>query len=188
MKIKGLVVVTSNKHKVSEINAILGTKYKASKEDIPEIQSLDLDAVIEAKAKAAYEKFKKPVLVTDVSLEIESLNGLPGTFVKYFVQTLGAGKTSLLIKSKNRKAKVTDALGLYDGTDLKIFKGTMRGTISERPRGNSGFGFDVVFIPNGQKKTYAQMSQAEKNEISHRAVALGKLKNYLKSENKVDPC
>ena|SRR3989338_10419157 len=181
MNLKNIVVITSNKHKVAEINQILGTNYKVSKIDIPEIQSLNLDEVIEAKARTAYEIVKKPVLVTDVSLEIKALNGLPGPFVKYFVQTIGAGGTANLIKNKSKKAKVTDALGLYDGKVLRIFKGTLEGTISDSPKGDSGFGFDVVFIPKGQKKTYAQMSETEKNEISHRSIALEKLKAYLNS-------
>jgi len=179
MKLQDLIVVTSNKHKIAEINQILGTNYKVSKIDVPEIQSLNLDEVIEAKAKAAYEIIKKPVLVTDVSLEIKALNGLPGPFVKYFVQTLGAGRTAALLKNKTKKAKVTDALGLYDGKQLKIFKGTLEGTISDSPKGDLGFGFDVVFIPKGQTRTYAQMSDSEKNKISHRGIALHKLKAYL---------
>lgn len=179
MKLSDIVVVTSNKHKVAEINKILGTNYKISKLEIPEIQSLNLDEIITKKAKTAYEIAKKPVLVTDVSLEIEALNGLPGPFVKFFVQTIGVGGTVNLIKSKNRNAIVTDALGLYDGITMKIFKGTLRGTLASKPRGSAGFGFDVVFIPKGKKKTYAQMSSIEKNEISHRAIALKKLKAYL---------
>jgi non-canonical purine NTP pyrophosphatase (RdgB/HAM1 family) len=181
MNLKNIVVVTSNKHKVAEINQILGTNYKVSKIDVPEIQSLNLDEVIEAKARAAYELIKKPVLVTDVSLEIKALNGLPGPFVKYFVQTIGAGGTASLIKGKSKKAVVTDALGLFDGKVLKIFKGTLEGTLADSPRGNSGFGFDVVFIPKGHKKTYAQMSETEKNKISHRSIALSKLKTYLET-------
>lgn len=181
MKLTDLVVITSNESKIKEINEILGTHHQVSKLDIPEIQSLDLDEVIEAKAKAAYEKIKKPVLVADVSLEIEALGGLPGTFVKYFIQTIGPVKTVSLIKGKNNKAKVTDALGIYDGKTLKIFKGTLQGTLSQKAKGTSGFGFDVVFIPNGFKKTYAQMTTEEKNKVSHRAKALKKLKAFLKS-------
>ncbi|MBI2598648.1 non-canonical purine NTP pyrophosphatase [Candidatus Curtissbacteria bacterium] len=178
-KLKDLVVVTSNSHKLQEINEILGTNHKVSKIDVPEIQSLDLDEVITAKAKAAYEKIKKPVLVTDVSLQIESLDGLPGPFVKYFLKTLGAEKTVSLIKSKNTRTKVTDALAIYDGRTLKIFKGMIHGHLVPKAKGNQGFGFDVVFVPNGFKKTYAQMSPVEKNKISHRALALKKLKKYL---------
>lgn len=184
MKLSNIVVVTSNKYKIAEINKILGTNYKVFSLNVPEIQSLNLDEVITAKAKAAFAIVKKPVLVTDVSLEIEALNGLPGPFVKYFVDTISPAGTVNLIKDKSKKAKVTDALGLYDGKTMKIFKGTVHGILANKPRGSSGFGFDVVFIPSGYKKTYAQMTALEKNTISHRSIALQKLKEYIKAHAK----
>lgn len=179
MNLKDLVVVTSNKNKLKEINAILGTSHRVSKINVPEIQSLDVDEVITEKAKAAFLKIKKPVVVTDVTLEIEALGGLPGPFVKFFLHTLGAEGTAKLLKGKSTKAKVTDAIAIYDGRDLKIFKGTVYGKLIDKAKGTNGFGFDVVFVPRGYKKTYAQLSNKEKNEISHRAKALKKLKEYL---------
>lgn len=183
MKLHDLVVITSNENKLAEINAILGTKHKVSTIDIPEIQSLDLDEVITAKAKAAYERIKKPVLVTDVSLEIKALNGLPGTFVKFFLKTLGTEKTVDLIKGKNTDTTATDAIAVFDGKELKIFKGVMNGTLSKKDKGKNGFGFDKVFIPKGYTKTFAQMPTELKNKISHRAKALKKLKVYLESRS-----
>ena len=178
MKLSDLVVITSNIGKIEEINAILGTDHKVSTIEVPEIQSLNLDEVITAKAKAAYEKIKKPVLVTDVSLEIEGFGGLPGPFVKFFLKTLGAEKTVKLVKG-SRRTKVTDAVAVYDGKILKIFKGTVWGKVVPKSRGTSGFGFDFVFVPDGYRQTYAQMPSAVKNKISHRAMALKKLKDYL---------
>ena len=171
--------ITSNKHKIQEINKILGTNFVPTKLKIDEIQSLILNQVVKAKAKEAYKIIKEPILVADVSLEIEALGGLPGTFIKFFIETLGPAGTAKLIKGKNRRARLTDAIAYFDGKLLKIFKGTVEGTIAEAPKGQSGFGFDVVFIPKGYNKTYAQMSQEEKNEISHRSIALKKLKKYL---------
>lgn len=178
IKLENLVVVTSNAGKIAEINDILGINHQISTIDIPEIQSLDLDVVIAAKAKAAYAKIKKPVLVTDVSLEIEGLGGLPGPFVKFFLKTLGEEKTVQLIKGSKR-TKVTDAVAIYDGKTLKIFKGTVWGKVVPKSRGKNGFGFDFVFIPDGHNKTYSQMPTSLKNQISHRAEALKKLKVYL---------
>lgn len=180
IKLKDLVVITSNENKLSEINAILGTNHKVSTIDIPEIQSLNLDEVITAKAKAAYAKLKKPVLVTDVSLEIAGLRGLPGPFVKFFLTTLGPAKTAKLIRGKGTKTKVTDAVAIYDGRTLKIFKGVVWGKVIPKVKGKMGFGFDKVFIPNGYKKTYAQMSASLKNAISHRAKAIQQAARYLK--------
>lgn len=179
IKLKDLVVVTSNEGKVSEINAILGTNHKVSAIDVPEIQSLNLDEVITAKAKAAYEKIKKPILVGDVSMEIEALGSLPGPFVKYFLNTLGTVGTVALLKGKSTKTKVTDVVAIYDGKATKIFKGVIWGTLVPKDRGTNGFGFDKVFIPNGHTLTLAQMPSSLKNTISHRALALKKLKKYL---------
>lgn len=182
MKLKDLTVVTSNKNKLAEINSILGTNHRVSSVDVPEIQSLDLDEVITAKAKAAYAKIGKPVLVTDVSLEIEKLKGLPGTFVKFFIQTLGTTGTVRFLGKGIHKAKATDAVAIYDGKTLKIFKGTVVGTLASKDRGDAGFGFDKVFVPYGYKKTWAQLPDNVKNKISHRAKALRKLKKYLENQ------
>ena len=178
-KFKNFLAITSNKNKLAEINKILKAKHELSTIDIPEIQSLDLDEVITAKAKSAYEKIKKPVLVEDISLEIKALNGLPGTFVKFFLAALGTEGTVALLGDKKTDTKVTNATALYDGKNLKIFKGSTYGTLSRKNRGVNGFGFDKVFIPKGYKQTYAEMSLALKNKISHRAKALRKLKQYL---------
>lgn len=181
IKLSDLVVVTTNQGKLKEINKILGINHQVSKINVPEIQSLNLDEVISSKAKAAYEILKKPVLVTDVSLEIEALGGLPGPLVKYFISSLGVQKTVNLLNGKSTKAKVTDAVAIYDGKTLKIFKGTIHGHLARKSRGAGryAFGFDVLFIPAGSQKTFAEMSTAEKNKISHRAKALKKLKKYL---------
>lgn len=181
VRLEELVVVSSNQGKINEVNDILGTNHKVSNLDVPEIQSLDLDEVITAKAKAAFAKIKKPVLVTDVSLEIESMKGLPGPFVKFFLHTLGTEGTVALIKGKSTNAKATEVEAIYDGKNLKIFKGTMTGTLVAKNRGKNGFGFDKVFVPDGYKKTYAEMPTNLKNQISHRAKALTKLKKYLSS-------
>lgn len=179
IELADLVVITSNENKIAEINAILGTNHKVSTIDVPEIQSLDLEEIIKAKAKAAYAKIKKPVLVTDVSLEIEALGGLPGPFVKFFLKTLGEEGTVRLLKGKSTKTKVTDAVGIYNGKTLKIFKGIVYGHLVPKKRGKRGFGFDFVFVPNGCNKTYSQLTEKEKNKISHRALALQNLKQYL---------
>ncbi len=179
LKLSDLVVVTSNKDKLAEINEILGTNHQVSKIDIPEIQSLDLDEVITSKAKSAYKKLNKPVMVEDISFEIEALNGLPGTFVKFFLSRLGTEATVKLVGKSKTDTRVTAAVAIYDGKNLKIFKGTVLGTLSSKNRGAGGFGFDKVFIPNGHTKTYAQMPLSLKNKISHRAVALKKVIQFL---------
>ena len=179
MKLADVVVVTSSQNKLAEINQILGTNHHVSTLNIPEIQSLDLDEDITAKAKAAYAKIKKPVLVEDISLEIKALKGLPGTFVKFFLSTLGTERTASLIKHQKSDTTVTAACAIYDGNQLKIFKGTVKGTLSKKNRGKNGFSFDKIFIPEGDEKTYAQLPSSIKNKISHRAHALKKVKKFL---------
>ena len=179
LKLSDLVVVTTNKDKLAEINEILGTNHKVSKNDITEIQSLDLDEVIADKAKKAYQIVKKPVLVEDVSLEIKSLSGLPGPLVKFFLKTLGTEGTVRLVKGKDTTTRAICALAIYDGKILKIFRGFSYGTLSEENRGSFGFGIDKVFIPKGYTQTFAQMPPSLKNQISHRAKALMQVKKYL---------
>lgn len=179
MKLSDLTVVTTSADKLKEINEILGTNHKVSKLDIPEIQSLDLGKVITAKAEEAYRQIKKPVMVEDVSLEIKALKGLPGTFVKFFLNTIGTEGTVSLVRDKDTTTKVTTAVAIYDGRDLRIFKGIVWGTLSAKNRGANGFGFDKVFIPRGYNKTFAQLPTKIKNKISHRGKALISLKKYL---------
>lgn len=180
LKLSDLTVVTTSSNKLAEINQILGTNYKVSKLDLLEIQSLDLKEVIKNKAKEAYKKLKKPVLVEDISFEIESLNGLPGTFIKFFLKTLGTEKTASLVGKKKTDTKVTAAVAIYDGKKLQIFKGIVYGTLSSKDKGDFGFGFDKVFIPKGYTQTFGQMPPSLKNTISHRAKALRKVLAYFK--------
>ncbi len=182
MDLKDLTFVTSNKNKVREIGQILGPEVRIRELDISEIQSLDLDQVVSAKAKAAFQVVKKPVVVEDVSFEIEALNGLPGTFIKFFMQRLGSEKTACLVGHEKTNTTVTAAVALYDGIKLKIFKGVTHGTLSKKDRGTSGFAFDHIFIPKGHKKTFAEMNAELKNKISHRAKAFRKLKRFMEAE------
>lgn len=182
-KIQDYIFITSNKNKALEIRQILGSSIKIKELDLDEIQSLDINKVIMAKAKAAYEIVKKPVVVEDISFEIKALNGLPGPFIKFFLMSIGTEGTVKLIGNNPSNTTVTAGIGAYDGQKLKTFKGVVKGTLSKTNKGESGFGFDRIFIPTGYKKTYAQMDPVLKNKISHRAKALEKLKTYLSRIN-----
>ena len=123
-------------------------------------------------------------MVEDVSFEIKALGGLPGTFIKFFLKTLGTDGTVALVKGKDTATKVTAAAAIYDGDNLKVFKGSIYGTLSPKNKGEYGFGFDKVFIPAGYKQTLAQMPPSLKNKISHRAKALRKVLAYLDTSKK----
>lgn len=175
-----IVVVTGNDHKYAEMRAIVGPDLERVSLDIPEIQSLDLREVIKAKAEAAYNFVQKTVVVEDVSIEISALGGLPGPLVKWFIQTLGpAGIARLVLKEQDNRAVVRTALDLYNGSRHQLFTAEVEGSVAAEPRGENGFGFDSIFVPTGQRLTYAEMPDEQKNTISHRAIALGKLKDHL---------
>jgi len=172
--------VTSNKNKVREAEEILGKKLKNVKLDIPEIQSLNVEEVIKEKAKKAYCKIKNPVLLEDTGFYIESLNNFPGALIKWMLGTLGnQGICSILKDEKNRKVTVKTCFCLYNGRNFNIFTGSLKGTIPKTPKGETGFGWDPIFIPDGYEKSFAEMTSEEKNAISMRKIALEKLRQFL---------
>lgn len=178
-----ITLATGNKHKAKEVERILNIPLEIKEIELDEIQEINLEKVALHKLNQAYELVKKPVIVDDVSVEIDAWGGFPGPLVKWLVKA-GNGNASLVLRmlkgEKNRKAKVKLAVGFHDGKKAHIFIGEVEGRISEEMKGKSGFGWDPVFIPNGQKKTYAQMSFEEKDRVSHRGKALRKLHDFLK--------
>jgi XTP/dITP diphosphohydrolase len=176
-----LYFVTSNENKIKEAQAILDIPISIIKLDLPEIQSLDPEEIINHKAKIAYEKIKKPLLVEDVSFLVDSWGGFPGPFIKY-LQKAGGNELFLRMMSneKNRKASAIATIGLHTGTDIILFSGRVDGQIVQSIRGVNGWGFDFIFQPDGEQRTFAQMSDEEKNKLSHRYRALAKLKAFLK--------
>lgn len=145
--------------------------------DLEEIQSLDLEAIVITKAKAAYEKVGKPVLVEDVSAGLDELNGLPGPFIKFFEIALGKDALYQLVRT-SPAATATCMIGYYDGSRSLAIRADVYGKVIPL-RVDNGFGFDGVFIPDGQTKTYAEMTPAEKDTVSHRALAIRKLAEQL---------
>ena len=174
--------MTANLNKVREAENILGEKFLVDhrKLDLVEIQSLKSAEIIKKKAEEAYKILKLPVLVDDTSLSFAAWNGLPGPLIKWFVERMGEpGLCRMLKGEKNRKATVTCSVAFYDGKKIKIVNVEEEGIITDKPMGKAGFGFDSIFIPKGQKKTYAQMTSEEKDKISHRKLALEKMRKYL---------
>ena len=187
MKFREIIFVTGNRAKVREAENILKIPLKVSEVDLDEIQDTDLEKIAFHKLNQAYEKIKKPLIVDDVSLEIHEWNGFPGPLIKWLLKA-GDGDASVLLKMlegvKNRSVTARLAIGFHDGKTPRIFYGETKGKIAEEIRGENGFGWDPVFIPDGRDKTYAEMSPDEKNEISHRRKGLDKLKEFLDSQQK----
>ena len=176
-KLFDLFFVSSNSHKYRESKTILdslGIRLGFLKSNLKEIQSNSLDAIAIVKARDAFSKFKKPVIIEDDGLFIDSIDGFPGPYSSYVFQTVGSKGILNLLKN-NRKAKFISVITYCDKTNLQLFKGKLDGRISKVQKGR-GWGYDPIFIPNNSKKTFAEINN--KNEVSHRYKALKKFSNW----------
>lgn len=177
---KNLKFVTGNPNKVREAHEILGFEIEHAGMELHEIQTCSLREVVTAKAHQAWEALQVPVMVEDSGLIFSAWNGLPGALVKWFEKTVGCeGLLKMLSGFDNRQATAVCMVAVYDGSNLRIAEGRVAGNISAEPRGQNGFGWDIIFIPEGHTGTYAEMSAEEKNSISHRRRALEELKKLL---------
>ncbi|MEB3844457.1 MAG: XTP/dITP diphosphatase [Desulfurococcales archaeon] len=180
-----LALVTGNKHKLREAQEILSPYgidlYMAGPEKI-EIQADSLSKIAMVAARHAWESLGKPLIVDDSGLFIEALNGFPGPYSRYVYDTLGVdGILKLLEGEENRHACFKTAVALVLPPLEMVFEGKTCGTITTRPKGSSGFGFDPIFVPEGCSRTYAEMTVSEKNKVSHRAKAMKTLGSFIKS-------
>lgn len=185
---KKIVLVTSNKAKARDIQKILGFPINVADIELEEIQETDLGKIAIHKINEAFEKIGSPVIIDDVGLYINAWNGFPGPLIKWILKA-GEGNASMLLKmmegEENRKAQVRLVAAYHDGKKAHIFFGEDKGEIAEEIRGENGFGWDPVFIPEGSTKTFAEMSFEEKNKDSHRRQALEKLKKFLEETKRV---
>ena len=181
-----VTLVTGNLNKLAELQAIFPASVDLvhAKLDIDEIQgeSADPHEILEDKLRKAFEIVSAPVIVEDVSAELSCLNGLPGPFVKFFEKRLGKGALWQLAQhADDKSATMRCVMGYYDGVRLEIVDGAVHGTIVA-PRGENGFGFDFVFVPDGHDRTTAEMSADEKNQISWRGRAARELSKRIFSK------
>lgn len=177
-----LTVVTGNKNKAEQIGLLLGIPTRTEMLDVEEVQSLDLTRVLESKAQTAFLRLKVPLIVDDVSLVFDELKGLPGPFVRWFLDTIGPeGLCRFADMTKTRKATATVGIGYIDEKGFKAFLGSKPGKIADHPSGNAGFGWDSVFIQEGFELTRASLTPLEYEHASIRKIALDSLKTYLDS-------
>jgi XTP/dITP diphosphohydrolase len=176
-----LVFASSNKHKYEEAKKILapfGIKLKFFKFCAVEIQSDSLLEIARQKALDAYSKCRKPVIIEDDGIFVDSLGGFPGPYSSYVYGTIGNLGVVRLVK-KDRKAKFCAIISYCDRSKKPVqFEGVVPGSIPKKPRGK-GWGYDPIFVPRGKNQTYGEMS--EKNTLSHRARALQKFARWYKS-------
>ncbi len=171
--------ITSNKNKFQEARAILPDIEQLDIE-LPEIQEIDAQKIIEAKLVTAFEHKKGAFIVEDTSLYLDCMNGLPGPLIKWFLCTIGNEglcKIACLLKNTNAKAKTIIGYA-KNPENILFFEGVIEGTIVE-PRGENPFGWDPIFQPKGFSRTFGQMTPEEKNAISMRRIAFEQLKNFL---------
>jgi len=163
-----IVFITGNPKKLEELKRVLPENLDITHRalDLTEIQSLDPHEIVSHKLREAYEQIGQPVLVEDVSAELKSLNGLPGPFIKFFMQRLG-DDALYKIAIENDEVRIVCTMGYFDGTTEHIVDGEMQGTVVA-PRGDGAFGFDPVIVPDGYDKTVAELGPKIKDEISHR--------------------
>lgn len=190
-----IVFATNNPNKIKEIRDILGDSFKLLSlhdlkiyEDIPEYEPT-LEGNAMHKARVVNRMLNMDVFADDTGLEIEALNGLPGVHSARFAgenKDSGANiekALSMMGECENRNARFRTVIALIlDGKEY-LFEGIVNGRIIAEKRGNEGFGYDPVFIPEGMTRTFAEMSLDEKNRISHRARAFEKLKEFLTRYN-----
>lgn len=170
-----LSFATGNLGKFNEASRLLpGLKLLSI--DLPEPQELDTRKITQSKLQHVLSLGLKQVIVEDVALHLEGLNGLPGPLVKWFLKALKAeGIYDIASRSGNLRAKAVAVLGYIDSSgETALYEGEVAGTLVP-PRGGDGFGWDPIFVPDGGTRSYAELSDLEKSKISHRARALKKL-------------
>lgn len=187
-----LVFATNNAHKLEEIRAILGEKVEILSlkdihcdTDIPETaDTLEGNAAL--KAEFIYKHYGLDCFADDTGLEVEALGGAPGVYSARYAGGEGHDSEANMKKllkelsgETNRKAQFRTAICLIEGGEKHLFEGVVKGEIIEEKRGNSGFGYDPVFVPEGFSQTFAELGAEIKNQISHRARAVQRLCEYL---------
>ena len=176
-----LYFITGNKNKFNEAKEII-EDIEQIDFDLPETQDIDAKKIIETKLEEAIKNNKGRFFCEDTSLYINCLKGLPGPLIKWFLKTLGnKGIYDLIEKDKNKSAIAKTIIGYADTKNIIFFEGEIKGEIV-KPRGETNFGWDPLFQPQGYNKTFAEMNFEEKNKISMRKQALIKLKNYLREK------
>jgi XTP/dITP diphosphohydrolase len=177
------IFVTTNEHKRREVQQILGVALEGADLDLPEIQAIDPAEVAAEKARAAREALGNtdlPVLVEDSGLMVDAWGGFPGALTKWVMQSVGnEGLLRMLDSGEDRSARAVCVVALAEADGrVRMFRGEVGGTVAESPRGEGGFGYDPVFVPEWSSMSYAEMGEG-KNTDSHRARAFRAVKEWL---------
>lgn len=169
-------IATANRGKLEEFRRLLrGYEVVGKNLDIEEIQSLDPYKVARFKSIAAYKaNGSAPILVEETSLALRGLGGRPGTYIKDFAEDVEMRRmiAETWLKGRDRTALAKVVIAVFDGSETQFYEGHTEGAIADGLRGTNGFGWDDLFIPKGDTRTFAEMSAAEKDRYSMRRKAL----------------
>jgi XTP/dITP diphosphohydrolase len=187
-----LCFATNNKHKLQEVKYAVGDRFIIQSleelsifEELPETHTT-LEGNALQKAHYLFDKLHIPCFADDSGLEVDALNGAPGVYSARYagLQKNSDDNINLLLKNlegvSNRAARFRTVIALVGMGDDQLFEGLIEGEILHERRGTNGFGYDPVFKPLKSPHTFAQMSMEEKNQLSHRSIAVQKLVAYLK--------
>ncbi|NBC82597.1 MAG: non-canonical purine NTP diphosphatase [Bacteroidetes bacterium] len=186
-----LVFATHNQDKLKEVQQLIGNHIRllslddiGCNEEIPETATT-IQGNAEIKANFVYKHYQYNCFADDTGLEIDALGGEPGVYsARYGGENCSYQDNvnkvlSNLLHVQNRKASFVTCICLIINQQVTFFEGRVKGTITSQPRGEKGFGYDPVFLPDGYKKTYAELTLSEKNKISHRSQAVQQLITFL---------
>lgn len=192
MRIQNLLLITGNPGKAEEFKKLIDVNelsFSHKSLDLPEIQSFDIEEIARYKTQAALNILSEDcgydaILTDDTGLYCEGLNGLPGPFIKWFLDKLNAEGIYNLVKNGNTNTNAVCllSLGIIKSGEIVQFNGTVPGKLVE-PQGNGGFGWDRAFLPDCKSKTYGEMTEEEKNKISHRTLAVNQFRHWLLEDN-----
>lgn len=149
--------------------------------EYPEIQSDTLEEVVKSALASLTGSVEGNFLIDDSGLFIQSLGGFPGVYSSYVYHTIGLdGILKILENVEEREAEFRCCFGLHWKGENRLFEGVAEGFLTREKKGEGGFGYDPIFVPAGGTKTFAEMSNDEKNKLSHRGRALKKVLEFLK--------
>ncbi|MEK6954742.1 MAG: non-canonical purine NTP pyrophosphatase [Candidatus Micrarchaeota archaeon] len=186
---KTIHFASSNPEKILEVSQILarmGIKAIALKADLSEIRSEDQRQVAIGKAKTAHMLINKPVIAEDTGVYFSAYPSFPGVFPSFVFRSIGYGGILALLKGKKRGAYFKTIVAYFDGKSVRTFQGICRGKITNAPDSpkfqNPKLPYEAIFIPEGKKVRLSRMGKAQKNEFSHRAIAVRKFGDWFKKQ------
>ena len=180
-----LILVSTNPNKGIEAERILGLPLLRVSLTLPEIQASSVEDITRYKADVARTKGYERLIVEDVSLGFDELGNFPGPYVRWLLEAAGGkGLAAIAYALNNRAAKAQCCVGYWNGKSVHIFLGETAGEILVQPRGQRHFGWDAWFQPRGSAKTFAEMTEAEKDAVSHRGHAYRLLAEHLRKEGR----